>query len=151
MNFGKRVALRIANSLWLIALVYVVSIVVGAALFSMFEHQKMFDSIWWAQTTSLTIGYGDLFPKTTPGKVSAMVIDHLWVMVLTPMVAANIFVKMLRNMDGWTHREQEWLMGAVETIAARLELELPPQPRATNDGEVVETANGDQFVDMTDK
>ncbi|ETY74295.1 potassium channel family protein [Lactiplantibacillus fabifermentans] len=47
-------------------------IVLSALLFSVFEHQSLSDSLWWAITTATTVGYGDDTPKTAVGKVIAV-------------------------------------------------------------------------------
>ena len=31
--------------------------------------QKPFDALWWVMTTVTTVGYGDLYPVTTPGRI----------------------------------------------------------------------------------
>jgi len=47
-------------------------IVLSALLFSVFEHQSLSDSLWWAITTATTVGYGDDTPHTPVGKVIAV-------------------------------------------------------------------------------
>lgn len=47
-------------------------IVLSALLFSVFEHQSLSDSLWWAITTATTVGYGDDTPHTAVGKVIAV-------------------------------------------------------------------------------
>ena len=44
-----------------------------------------FSGIWWAASTLLTVGYGDIYPVTTLGKVFGIVITFLGVgMVAIP-------------------------------------------------------------------
>ena len=47
-------------------------IVLSALLFSVFEHQSLSDSLWWAITTATTVGYGDDTPHTAVGKIIAV-------------------------------------------------------------------------------
>lgn len=47
--------------------------------------QNAFSGIWWASSTLLTIGYGDIYPVTTMGKVLGIIISFLGVgMVAIP-------------------------------------------------------------------
>ncbi|AVK60327.1 potassium transporter Kef [Lactobacillus sp. CBA3605] len=46
-------------------------IVLSALLFSVFEHQSLSNSLWWAITTATTVGYGDETPHTPVGKIIA--------------------------------------------------------------------------------
>ncbi|MFC6294037.1 potassium channel family protein [Lactiplantibacillus daoliensis] len=46
-------------------------IVLSALLFSVFEHQSLSNSLWWAVTTATTVGYGDETPHTPVGKIIA--------------------------------------------------------------------------------
>ncbi|WP_413627454.1 ion channel [Fructilactobacillus vespulae] len=49
-------------------------IFIGGITYSIAEKASFGDSIWWAITTSTTVGYGDQSPHTTVGKVIAVVL-----------------------------------------------------------------------------
>ena len=38
-------------------------------LFSFIEHHTLFDSFYWTITVFTTVGFGDITPHTTPGKL----------------------------------------------------------------------------------
>ncbi len=44
--------------------------------------QNAFSGIWWAMSTLLTVGYGDIYPVTTLGKIIGIVIAFLGVAVV---------------------------------------------------------------------
>ncbi len=49
------------------------------------QFQNAFSGIWWATSTLLTIGYGDIYPVTIAGKIMAIIIAFLGVgMVAIP-------------------------------------------------------------------
>ena len=59
------------------------------------DFQSYWDGIWWAICTVSTVGYGDLYPHTTSGRVIAillMIVGVGFVSVLTASIASR-FVK----------------------------------------------------------
>jgi hypothetical protein len=59
-------------------LLYVVGWLVAGGLFWLFEHGRtdveisLWDSLYWANVTIPTLGYGDLFPTTVGGRILAL-------------------------------------------------------------------------------
>ncbi len=118
----------IANRWQAIMLVYIVSIMAAAALFSHFEGRSFGDGLWWAVVTALTIGYGDLSPATVDGRITGAIFGHLWIALIMPMVIANLLVRMIEDKDSFTHAEQEWLEDAVQAIAEKNGITLVAPP-----------------------
>jgi hypothetical protein len=75
------------------AILAAVTVLAGGAAFAAVEpHQTTGEGMYWAITTMTTVGYGDLSPTTTDGKVLAavvMVIGIGFVAILTGAVAQH--------------------------------------------------------------
>lgn len=64
-----------------------------------------FSGLWWATSTLLTVGYGDVYPITTLGKLLAIVISFLGVgLVAIPTgIISAAFVEQYRNAKNGGH------------------------------------------------
>ena len=132
-----RVALiRLTGSLRRIVIAYVASLLAAATLFSVFEHRSFGDSLWWSVVTALTIGYGDISPASVGGRTVSIVFQHFWIFGIAPLVIANILTNVLHDTNQFSHAEQEWQALAIKRIAARLDVELPPEPADTDFGNI---------------
>jgi len=134
----RSVLLRLANDLRLIIVIYLVSLVVAAALFSFCEHKSFGDGLWWSDVTALTIGYGDISPTTLAGRITASVFQHFWVYGIGPLVIVNFVIRVQRDNDQFSNDEQRWMMEAIQAIAIALAVNLPSRPSDTEHGNVVE-------------
>jgi voltage-gated potassium channel len=80
------------------------------------------DAMWWAAQTVTTVGYGDVVPDTTGGRlvgVAIMLIGVASVSLITALVTSAFVSYQQRRMGGEQERHQELL----ETLA-RLERKL---------------------------
>ena len=75
-------SLRLTKHTYMInvALILTNIILFGALAFNYFEEgvnpnvHTFFDSVWWAVVTIATIGYGDIYPVTTGGRIVAIIL-----------------------------------------------------------------------------
>ncbi|MDP2218334.1 MAG: potassium channel family protein [Methanolobus sp.] len=84
------------NSFHHIAFITFSFIVISGAIFGWVENQSVVDGIWWAIATVTTVGYGDLYPKTVPGRLFAsllMLVGIACVSILTANIASYFVSK----------------------------------------------------------
>lgn len=123
-----KVIVYVANRMWLIFIIYLASIFISSMLFSVIEDKTFFDGVWWSFVTSLTIGYGDLSPATVTGKIVGIIFGCFWILLILPMVIANIISGIMIDKNKFTHEEQEWQEFALKQIAAKLNVQIPDTP-----------------------
>src|SRR5579863_4313273 len=59
-------------------------LVIGAGLFSLTQHVSIGVAMYWAITTATTVGYGDVLPHNTAGRIIASVV----MLTTIPLVGA---------------------------------------------------------------
>ena len=93
------------------AVLAVITVIGGGAAFAAVEkvhhhpHLSTWDGIWWAMTTVTTVGYGDIVPMTSTGRIIAicvMLVGIGFIAILTAG-AAERFIRS----QGEIRREQE--------------------------------------------
>ena len=73
--------------------------------------KNAFSGIWWSISTILTVGYGDIYPITFPGRIMAILISLLGVGVVaipTGIISAGFveqYTELQRQSDRRRHRE----------------------------------------------
>jgi hypothetical protein len=100
---------------WVI-LAYVVTRLLAIVIFGAVESWTPMDAYWWGEVASLTIGYGDLAPETTLGRLLAGPFHFFWVYYCGLAFAGHIVTFLFRNMNILTHMEQEWLFRVVTIV-----------------------------------
>ena len=115
----KSILLYVANRIWLILLIYLASLILGASLFAVAENKSFFDGLWWASVTALTIGYGDLSPATAAGRAVGIALGHFWIFLIIPMIIANILMHLIEDRNAFTHEEQIEIIERLKRIDAR--------------------------------
>ncbi len=67
------------------------------------RYQSIFDSIWWTIVTISTVGYGDISPTTTTGKILAIFIIFLGVAMMgtiTGRIATSLMERQMKEEKG---------------------------------------------------
>lgn len=104
---------------------YVV-LMLGVSLgFSFIEDKSLFDSIWWACATAMTVGYGDIFPATMAGKVLAMVWMHIVPLIVVPLIITRLMTHIVENKNEFSDSEQEEIKNLLKYIKAEIEQKVP--------------------------
>lgn len=100
-----------------LVILYVGTILAAAVSFSFFEDKSIWDSLWWAVVTGLTIGYGDQYPTTIGGRITTFVLAHLVILVIIPLVVGHVVTRMVKNQNEFTDSEQRKMMELLEKIS----------------------------------
>lgn len=106
-------ALKIAS----LVTVAVVVVAGGAqSIFASEEFGALWDGIWWSVTTITTVGYGDIYPTTTEGRLIAIVV------MIVGIAAASVLTATIASKFVRDERERE--TGEILQILQRLEADV---------------------------
>jgi len=99
-----------------LAAIYLLVILVASLLFAFFEGKQFIDSVWWAFVTSMTVGYGDIYPITLGGRIVAVFLMHSVPLVVAPLVITRLIENTMDDRDKFTDEEQKKLISDVAQI-----------------------------------
>lgn len=108
--------LKMTSKVRWVILAYVATRLLAALLFHLIEGWTFAEGWWWGEVASLTIGYGDIAPKTTTGRLLAMPFHFFWVYYINLALGAHLITFLIRNAHVLTHHEQEWLFQVVTVM-----------------------------------
>lgn len=79
------------------------------------------DAIWWSMTTVTTVGYGDRYPVTTPGRMIATLLMVCGIGLFGTLsgVAAGVFLGEREHPA--SHEMQERMLARIEILQSRLD------------------------------
>jgi hypothetical protein len=121
MGTVGRTILKIANNWRAVLALYLGSILTGAVIFSLVETgRSLWDGIWWAFITGLTIGYGDVYPVTAVGRITGIVLAHVVILIIAPMIIAHMTLKLIVDSDEFTDEEQKTMQADLRDTRADL-------------------------------
>lgn len=110
---------RIANDGFLVMALCLTTLIFGMVGIIVFADIKGIDALYWASTTMTTVGYGDVTPKTTGGKIFTICFQMWSIIIVLPLTIAWILGKV--NSDLYSHNEQVDADNDRETIKADIQ------------------------------
>lgn len=100
---------------------YFILVIVTAGLVSHFESLAFLDSLWLTFVSAMTIGYGDISPKTIEGRVAIMVMAHIVILVIIPLIVVRLLGLVVQDRNAFTHEEQLEQQRKTDWIIKQLE------------------------------
>jgi voltage-gated potassium channel len=93
------------------------------------------NALWWAIVTVTTVGYGDVVPQTTPGRIVAgllMLAGVSAIPITTSLVVSVFITRLQRAQHASDLAERAELVARLERIEQALErvIDAGPPPRA---------------------
>ena len=94
---------------------YIIVIALSSTIFYFAEDKSVAQSIWWAFATASTVGYGDIYPVTTIGRITGIFLMHAVPLIIVPLLTAQIASRLVGD-NTFTNDEQEELKRQVREL-----------------------------------
>ena len=96
--------------------IFVVVIITCSVIMSLLEKQSIGDSLWWCIVTTTTVGYGDIAPVTTSGRIVAVVL-MIYGISFIAMLTSTITAYLTERANlGITKEQAETLKELIESL-----------------------------------
>lgn len=111
---------RALNKLPILAALFYGMNALGAAIFALAEGVNYGDALYWAFITSLSVGYGDLSPATAVGKITAVLLANIVLLVIIPILVTIFSQKAVEDRNEFNHEEQEEMKALLRELKAAI-------------------------------
>jgi voltage-gated potassium channel len=114
------------DSLRLASILTVTAICIAGAAqhaFASGDFASLWDGIWWAVTTTTTVGYGDLYPTTVQGRLIGMALMFVGIGFLS-LLTASIASRFVKEERGEEHIEVMQVLQRLEADVAELKARI---------------------------
>lgn len=120
----KSSILYMANNIVGLLIIYIISLISTGFIFSVLESTTFLNGLYWAVTTALSIGYGDVLPTKTITKIIFMVMSNVWLLLIIPSIVANIIITALKDVNEFTDSEQEEIKESLNFLTGMKKFEI---------------------------
>lgn len=103
----KSFIIYMSNNIVGLLIIYIISLISTGFIFSILESTTFLNGMYWAVTTALSIGYGDVLPTHTSTKIIFIIMSNIWLLLIIPSIVANIILTALKDVNEFTDAEQE--------------------------------------------
>ena len=121
MKWLLRLVMRSTETFFELALIYVGVVLSAGLLFMLVEHKSLGNSLWLSVVTAMTVGYGDVVPSTTVGRLIGATLMHIVPLFVIPLIIVRLLKTLVRD-NIFTHVEQESIKADLADIKRALNI-----------------------------